>query len=146
VNTHEDIARVLFSASFEFDQDGSLKIARALGSHVKYGENDRFVTNVGRHRPWSNGRIVEELARAGAQYGPEQRDELMSRLPLDRWTPLFDVVIVETADFKLPGPPDPDAGSVVDLCAWTIVLPSSISTERISYAQVSDEPRFLTRQ
>jgi hypothetical protein len=70
-------------AYFDFDKDSRIEgVTIGDNSTVNDIRNQKISQLVNTHRTWSDARVVRALKKAGAKYGPEDKESFLASLPL----------------------------------------------------------------
>jgi hypothetical protein len=88
------------SASFEFDPDGLFRNVHA-STWTQEVKNHAMWKEVQANPEWSDKRVGQELEKAGAKFGPLERDAVIKAFPREALEPFIGAVTVESAEFRL---------------------------------------------
>lgn len=70
------------------------------GAHTK--NRDDFLKVIRAHPEWSDEEMAKALKQAGARFGPEERQALVSSVPWDEWSKFLGKLKVTNAEFSFP--------------------------------------------
>ena len=119
--------KVVLDALFGFDRDGILEDLRVHSSRIlSDAKLDNLRQLVDTHRGWTDLQVENALKKAGAQFGPSDRDTLIRALPREALEEALGLFKVESSEFHLRH--EQPSGSLAELY-WEVVV-SSTTTER----------------
>jgi hypothetical protein len=126
------------TALFTFDRSGHLFTFACEGPSVgKQEEHDRFKEAVRSHDEWTEAQAISELMKAGASYGPKEREKFLAILPLSQLEKLFGSVTVVSSEFESlieGGPPR------VPLFRWALTVSVKFSDGDVGSYKMYFEP------
>lgn len=103
-----------------FTTDGHLDQFAIADCPVDHGKDNRAIRAlVQSHPEWSSAQAFDALNRAGAQYGPANKDALVKAIDLKKYEPFLGQFSVESAEFE--GLSEPHEGSFAFL-HWSVKL------------------------
>lgn len=88
------------STSFTFDKQGRLKDFNAEGPAVNDGEADKGIFEiVTAHPEWTDEQVIAAIKENGTKYGPNDKEEFVKNLPLQKLEPFLGKLKVESVEF-----------------------------------------------
>jgi hypothetical protein len=100
-NLNTVYAKQFIGAHFEFDERGHLAMFGSQGPAVgKEEDYERVKQLVGFHPEWTDAQDIAVLLKAGASYGPDERNALLKAIPLKELEKLFGKVTITSAEFE----------------------------------------------
>lgn len=101
------------STSFTFDKQGRLKDFNAEGPAVNDGEADKRIFEiVTAHPEWTDEQVIAAIKENGTRYGPNDKEEFVKNLPLQKLEPFLGKLKVESVKFI------PSDGPRTGISAW----------------------------
>jgi hypothetical protein len=95
-----EVEKQLLNAYVHLDRSGDIEEIRLRGSAVRSIDNAQFAQQVQAHEEWSQADVLKQLRAAGAS--AVDRQQVIARLPLAAWKPLFGVLKVRDVKFSDP--------------------------------------------
>lgn len=111
---------VLLQGNIWFNREGQLhqfSVGACEAAHSQ--ENEAVRKLVESHPEWSEDKAVSALRRAGARYAPQNKEELLKTVEIEKYEPFFGHFTVKSVEFD--GLADPHEGSFASLW-WSIKL------------------------
>jgi hypothetical protein len=78
------------------------RVHEAWGGLTDFAKSrERFSKQVEQHGEWTDAQAVQALASEGAQFGPDARERLLTRLPLKQLEPFIGACTIHDLTFEL---------------------------------------------
>ncbi len=110
---------VLLEGLFTFNQEGRLEHMFAAGDVVHSKQNDAIRKLVESHPEWSEDEAVGALKKAGARYGPADRDQFLQAIHLERFARSLGRLKIELVEFNELSP-DHTGSFAAAAFNWTV--------------------------
>lgn len=135
---HRVERKPVLTASFQFDRENTLESASVRSAELTlYPKSDRMRSMVDAHQNWSDEQISSALKRAGAKFGPDEREALLEVIPLKALEPFIGTFHVDSAEFRLRHQQKPE--SLAELY-WVVLGHSEMADGRQIRWQLLFEP------
>ncbi|MGD0697553.1 MAG: hypothetical protein ABSB82_22250 [Terriglobia bacterium] len=97
---------------------------------VADARQERFGELIGKHAEWSEAQVIQAMKKAGAKYGPEDKDQLLRALPLAELRPYVGDLHVERAEFVFNRPEGakPSREEMGAVCFWRLTGTSHLAS------------------
>lgn len=90
----------VFNGTIRFDPEGHLhQFSACACDFVHDKENQAIAKLVESHPEWSEAQAIAVLEKAGARYGPDNKDEFVKAIGLERYEPFLGHFTVKSAEF-----------------------------------------------
>lgn len=107
-----------FGAHFQFDgRDQRIFSMSASGSIVNSEKQEALTKEIDEHPSWTEAQMTDALARAGATFGPSQKQQLLAAFPFKNLEPIVGTIEPATAEFTFRANDHPPHYAVMD---WSI--------------------------
>jgi hypothetical protein len=80
--------------------DGFISAVHFSGRYVKSREVDALDEMVRSHEEWTNAQVVAAIAKAGANFGPDHREEFLRQLDIQRFANIVGPIQTFRASFE----------------------------------------------
>src|SRR5262249_34671508 len=110
----------LLWARFQFNLQTQELLLLTIGGPFVDERRQKLSEEVDQNPQWSDERVVQELKRAGAKFGPNDREEFLRELPLKNLEPFTGRLEVVSADFNIRSEPFDDDVKPEALLSWRV--------------------------
>ena len=121
-----DPSALLLDASFKFDDNGRIEKYFASGRILHDDQNNKLAKDVESHEMWSDTIILRELTRRGARFGPDNKEQMLSRVKvlIRELEPMLGELSVISIEFEMPET-ERHGLSVIGVLCWVVRYQSS---------------------
>jgi hypothetical protein len=120
------------SAHFQFDgRDYRISSFVASGSLVNDAKQEAIAKLVDEHPEWTDPDLTVALRRAGAKFGPDQKEELLARFPVHELEPILGKIEMGPAQFAFRGNSQAPHYALMN---WSIRFQATSGTKQDQYA------------
>lgn len=113
---------------FEYVGNDKELIDAYLTGPAARGREETFGELVRGHRQWSVAQVIQALKDAGAMYGPDKKEQVISALPLTELAPYVGELKVESARFNVIRPSAWMDKALGDsgVCMWIVAVTATV--------------------
>jgi hypothetical protein len=120
-----------------FNREGWLHQFEASGEAVRDKQNQEVHQLIESHPEWSEAEALKALKQAGAQYGPQEKDQFLQAIHLEKLEPFMGHLEIKAAEFE--GLTEPHQGNFAVL-SWRVELEAGLPSGKRSIYILWFEP------